>query len=123
VAQVLAGLHRLDFERTWTVSVEPLRPRRSTEQNARYWAMLTALSEQVPVGGRHRDKEVWHHYFRARFLPARDTLRLPGGVEVPVPISTTTLSVADMGDYMTQIEAWCLEELGWTWHETEELMR
>ncbi|EPV8688287.1 recombination protein NinB [Pseudomonas aeruginosa] len=87
--------------------LRPLKSKRSIEQNKRYHALLRDLSAVAWLDGRQYGPEAWAEYFKQTFIGWDD---LPGGGKRG--ISTTTLSVAEFGDYMTRIEAWAAEN-GW----------
>lgn len=87
--------------------IRPLKSKRSIEQNKRYHALLRDLSAVAWLDGRQYGPEAWAEYFKQTFIGWDD---LPGGGKRG--ISTTTLSVAEFGDYMTRIEAWAAEQ-GW----------
>lgn len=87
--------------------LRPLKSKRSIEQNKRYWALLREVSAIAWVDGRQFKDEVWHEHFKREFIGCVD---LPGGQSMG--ISTTTLSIQEMGDYMTKIESWAAEN-GW----------
>lgn len=84
--------------------------RRSTQANARYWALLQMISAELrPLGedGKHTNysADTWHLFFKGSFLGCED-VRLPNGRVHARPRSTAGLDVAEFNDYMTQIEAW-----------------
>lgn len=85
--------------------LRPLKSKRSIDQNKRYWALLREIEHAVWVNGRQYDDETWHEYFRRQFIGCNE---LPDGSLVG--ISTTKLSVAEFGDYMTRIEHWAAEQ-------------
>lgn len=87
----------------YRIAIEELRPRRSLEQNARYWALLTEISKQAPayMGGVWHSPEVWHTYCASRFLGME-----AGPWGHGVPKSTAKLRVGQFSEYMTQIEVW-----------------
>lgn len=91
----------------YRVTIEPLRPARSVAQNARYWALLTAISQQAPehMGGEWHDPETWHTYCARRFLGVQ-----PGPFGEGVTKRTSKLKVGEFGDYMTAIEAWASDQ-------------
>lgn len=91
------------------VSVEPHKPSRSVEQNARYWALLTEISQQAPssMGGEWHSPEVWHEYCATRFLGME-----AGPFGHGVKKRTSKLKVGEFADYMTEVEAWAADELG-----------
>lgn len=92
---------------TYVVTVEEMKSRRSLEQNARYWALLTSVSQQAPayMGGEWHSPEVWHRYCATRFLGMES-----GPFGVGVPKSTSKLKVMEFCDYMTQVEAWAIDQ-------------
>jgi hypothetical protein len=91
------------------VIVRQRKSKRSIEQNKRYWALLREVSAAVWVDGRQFSDEVWHEQFRRWFIGI-DEIVMPDGEIVMRGISTTTLSVAEFGDYMARIEQWCVEQ-------------
>ena len=95
--------------RPLAVIVCEAKAKRSGAQNSRYWALLGEIAEHAWVGGRRRrySADVWHAEFAGRFIGWHET---PSGARVP--ISTTTLSVAEFGEYMDRIEAYATTELG-----------
>lgn len=84
-----------------------LKSKRSIEQNKRYWALLREVAAVAWVDGRQYADTVWHEHFKREFIGCED---LPGGGKLG--ISTTKLSIQEMGDYMTKIEQWAAEN-GW----------
>lgn len=89
----------------WEVVVRPYRKARSTEQNKRYWALVRDIAHQVRPGGKVFSEEAWHEEFKRRFI-GQEEVSLPSGKSMLRGISTTTLDVAEFGEYMTAIEAW-----------------
>lgn len=86
--------------------VEFKKPRRSTEQNDRMWAMLTEIAEQVSWHGVKYTPEDWKDYFmhalkRARWMPLED-----GGM-VPIGMRSSDLSKEEFSDLME-----CMSEFG-----------
>lgn len=75
--------------------------KRNHDQNAKMWAMLTDVSRQLEHGGKHYDPASWKSIFlhafgmETRFLPALD-----GKSFVPVPQSSSDLSVKEMHDFI-----------------------
>ena len=87
----------------WVVRIEP--PNRTSAQNSFYWATLAAISEQIRPQGQAHDQDVWHHYFKARFLPGR-MIELPNGQVMESEPTTTGLTKAQFSDYVEQVLAW-----------------
>ena len=81
--------------------------KRSTEQNSRYWKLLSVLSEK-PVQGNKFSSEAWHIYLKYKFLGA-DDIKLPNGRLITRPKSTADLDKPEFANYMTEVEAWCNE--------------
>lgn len=84
------------------VTVKP--PRRTLDQNARMWALLSEISLAKPEG-RSMTPDVW----KAVFMHALDhaqrfEMALDGQGMVPVGFRTSKLSKQQMGDLMTLIE-------------------
>jgi len=89
------------------VELSEWKSKRSRMQNDRYWALLEQVAEQAMVGGRLHDRDVWHEYYKRKFLGAVD---LPFGGTMAR--SSTSLNVAEFGDYMEQVTADAAQELG-----------
>ena len=87
----------------WVVRIEP--PNRTSAQNSFYWATLAAISEQIRPQSQAHDQDVWHHYFKARFLPGR-MIELPNGQVMESEPTTTGLTKAQFSDYVEQVLAW-----------------
>lgn len=102
----------------WLVTIQPEKTKRSIEQNRRMWAVLNEVAGQVRVDGQAYKPDTWHEFYKARFLPC-ETAWICGQL-VSVPESTTTLTVRDFAQYMTQIEAHATQELGVRFTETRE---
>ena len=78
---------------------------RSTQQNSRYWKLLSLLA-LIDIKGAKYDSESWHEYFKFKFLGA-DDIKLPNGKVLVRAKSTTDLDVGEFAEYMTQVEVWC----------------
>lgn len=91
----------------YRVRIEELKSKRSLAQNARMWALMTALSKQAPphMDGVWYSPEVWYRHFEARFLGVE-----PGPFGAPVPKHASKLGVGAFCDWMTEVEAWVHEE-------------
>lgn len=88
------------------------RKRRSNEANARYWVLLHVIAEKLTPENVRYSADVWHCYFKSRFLGCID-ITLPNGKTLPQPNSTASLDVAAFADYMTKVEAWAHEHDCW----------
>ncbi|MGJ7512363.1 recombination protein NinB [Variovorax sp. GT1P44] len=84
------------------------RETRSTQQNARMWAMLQDVADQVEWHGRKLSKEDWKHIFSAS-LKKQDAVPGIDGGFVVLGQSTSKMTVGEMADLMTLMEAFGAE--------------
>ena len=99
-AMLMAG-HRM------VVEVKP--ETRSLEQNARLWALLTEVSEQVDWYGKRLTPEEWKHLFTASLRKLSVVPNLEGTGFVALGLSTSNMTRAEMSDLQTLIEAFGAE--------------
>lgn len=99
-AMLMAG-HRM------VVEVKP--ETRSLEQNARLWALLTEVSEQVDWYGKRLTPEEWKHLFTASLRKLSVVPNLEGTGFVALGLSTSKMTRAEMSDLQTLIEAFGAE--------------
>jgi hypothetical protein len=92
--------------RPLVVTVAEHKQKRSSDQNARYWALLSEIAEQVQVGGKYFDRDVWHEWMKDRFAPKIDG---PTGL---LAGSTSQMNTEQFNQYMTQVESFAVQELG-----------
>jgi hypothetical protein len=121
---ILAG----DTQRQWACqligeaqpySVVTIRaPTRSTLQNARLWAMLSDVAVQVEWHGLKLSSHDWKDMFTAALRKARIVPGLDGAGFVALGLRTSQMTVAEMGDLMTLMEAFGAEK-GVVWSEPE----
>ena len=88
------------------------RKTRSTPQNSRYWALLALIAEKVKPKGQQYSSEIWHHFFKDKFLPKME-VTLPSGKQILIKQSTSDLSVDEFSDYFDQVEALAGEHGVW----------
>lgn len=103
----------LELGRKVKVVVTEAKPTRTTEQNSRLWALLTDVSRQVqwPVDGKLQTltPEEWKDIFTASHTKGQ---RVAQGIEggfVMLGSHTSRMSVGDMIDLQTIIEAFGVE--------------
>jgi hypothetical protein len=82
---------------------------RSLEQNARLWAMLTDISNQVDWYGRKLTPQDWKHVFTASLKKQDVVPGLDGGFVV-LGLSTSKMTKAEMCDLQTLMEAFGAEK-------------
>lgn len=85
-------------------AIEVKEKTRSTEQNARMWAMLTDVSRQVEWYGKKLTPEEWKDVFSAAHKKHKVVPGIDGGFVV-VGASTSKMSIREMGELMELIEA------------------
>jgi hypothetical protein len=85
------------------VTVQP--PTRSLAANARMWALLTEVAERVVWHGRKLSPEQWKHIFSAALKKQDVVPNIDGTGFVVLGQSTSQMSVAEMNELQTLIEA------------------
>lgn len=86
-------------------------PKRSDEQNDRLWEMLGRISKRMEINGKRYSDEQWKCIFmkqmgkEASFLPTLD-----GESFFPTGFRSSDLSVREMSDMQTFMEAWAAEQ-------------
>lgn len=101
-----AKLHRWVDAAPVGFRAEFKEPTRSLEQNSRMWAILDQIARQALWHGQHYSDHDWKDYFMhmlkgGRWMPGED-----GGL-VPIGRSTSKLTVSEMTDLQTLMEAFC----------------
>ena len=99
----------IDFLRNLPIGCRVLfqEQRRSTVQSDKMWAMIGEVSKQATLGGKHYDSESWKCIFmraldhETTYLP---TLEQDGFF--PIGFRSSKLSVREMADLITLIQAW-----------------
>lgn len=100
---------RINWSGPWRLTFEPHKETRSLAQNRRYWVLVNEWAQQAPqhMDGEWHAPEVWHEFFRQRFLGI-EGVPIDGDM-VPIIRSTRTLKVDEFAEYMEQVEAWMAE--------------
>ena len=80
-------------------------PTRNTLQNSRLWALLTDVSQQVIWYGKKLSPENWKHVFTSSLRKLEVVPNLEGNGFVALGLSTSRMSVKEMCDLQTLIEA------------------
>jgi hypothetical protein len=105
--------------------VEFKGPRRSLEQNSRFWAMLTDVAVQGRIDGRRYNTEQWkliflHAYADERGIEMQYLPAIHRHGMVPCGRSSSDLSVGEMSEVMDYIAAWGAEN-NITFHDQHDL--
>ena len=90
----------------WVLTVK--QATRSTEQNARLWAMLTDISRQVDWYGQKLTPDEWKDVFSAAMKRTKVVPGIDGGFVV-CGQSTSKMTKAEMSDMQTLMEAFGAE--------------
>jgi len=83
---------------------------RTLEQNARLWAMLTEVSEQVIWYGAKLSPDDWKDVFSASLRKARVVPTIDGDGFVPLGMRTSQMTKAEFGALMDLIEAFAAQQ-------------
>lgn len=97
----------VDADKPLVVDIKPMT--RSVEQNAKLWATLSEVAEQVEWYGRKLEAESWKHIFSAALKKQDVVPNLDGTGFVVLGQSTSKMSVAEMRDMLELINAFCAE--------------
>lgn len=81
---------------------------RTLDQNARMWAMLTDVSEQVAWHGQHLTPEEWKDVFTAALKRQKVVPGLDGGFVV-IGARTSSMTKSDLSDLMELMAAFGAE--------------
>ena len=88
--------------------IEIKEQNRSHEQNALYWSAVHEIADSIFLNGKKFTPQVWHIYFKQRYLPSQ-IIELPNGQLMEVDPTTTTLTKTEFSDFVTQVLAFQAE--------------
>lgn len=94
-----------------TVDRCPLCKRRKTRSNpanARYWLLLHMLADKLKPDGKVYTPEIYHEYFKSRFIGV-DEIVLPNKKVIHRVKSSAELDVSQFAEYMEQVEQFAAE--------------
>lgn len=101
----------------YTVTIA--EPTRNGEQNARMWAMLTDIAQQVDWYGKRLTTEDWKNVFSASLRKLQVVPNLDGSGFVALGMSTSRLSKREFSDLIELMFAFGAER-GVEWSEQEQ---
>ena len=84
-------------------------PRRSLDQNALLWALLSDLSRQVEWYGTHLSADDWKDVLTASLRKARVVPGIDPGTFVPLGLRTSDMTKAEFSDLLELIRAFGAE--------------
>lgn len=82
--------------------VEIREQSRTLDQNAKYWATIHDISDHIRIDGKQYLPQVWHTYFKERFLPSK-IIELPYGHVTEVEPSTTDLTKEEFSEFVESV--------------------
>lgn len=90
-------------------TVEFRAPRRSLDQNALMWSLLTQLSQQVEWCGQKRSPEDWKDLTTAALRHAEFVPGITPGTVVPLGMRTSQMTKQELADLIESIYAFGAE--------------
>lgn len=99
--------------------VEMKAPRRSTDQNALLWSLLTDIAHQVDWYGQKLSTEDWKDVLTASLRRTRVVPGIDAGTFVPLGMRTSDMSRQEFSELIELIYAFGTER-GVRFHEQEE---
>lgn len=103
----------LELGQSAKVEISEAKPKRSLEQNSRLWVLLTAVARQVPwnVDGKlqHLSADEWKDIFTAALTKHQRVAQGVDGGFVILGTRTSRMTVGEMIDLQTLIEAFMAE--------------
>ena len=106
-ARAMACQAILDAPDGYVITIAP--PKRSLLSNAKMWAMLTDISEQIPWHGNQLSPEVWKDLFTASMKRQTVVPNLEGDGFVVCGASTSQMTTHEMADLIEVISAFGAE--------------
>lgn len=90
-------------------TVEFRAPRRSNDQNALMWSLLTQISQQVEWFGKFRSPEDWKDLTTAALRHAEFVPGITPGTLVPLGMRTSQMTSAEISDLIESLYAFGAE--------------
>ena len=105
ILKVINYLRIVNIEKPLEISIKQYKPNRSAAQNRIYWRWIQIISDDLGY-----TKDELHAVLAVKFLGVVDISCM--GESITQPVSTTSLKVKEMADYLTRIEVFAASELG-----------
>lgn len=103
--RALTIMTRMPISPAKQITIEDYSPRRSLQQNRRYWLWVNMVAKHVG----HEPDEI-HEMMKEKFLGTR-VIEI-AGERAQVSPSTRKLKVKDFREYVDKCEEWAIEKLG-----------
>lgn len=105
----------------WRITIEPHRPRRTLNQNARYWAaVVPAFQTFMRENGQFFGPEEVHEFFLQKFASRNVVDPKTGEVMSVIGSRSSKMDVAQFSEYTDTVEAWMLDKFGVVVFDPEE---
>lgn len=109
----LRVIENLPFEPAHEVEIREYKSKRNNDQNAKMWAVLTDISEQVNWHGQKLTKEEWKDIITAALKRQKVVPGLDGGFVV-LGASTSKMSIAEISEVIECAVAFgCQHQVKW----------
>ena len=95
--------------KTYRLSCDEWREKRSLSQNSLYWKWLAEINQQAPLqieGSSIDGPELWHEVFKKYYCPVKNITNSEKSLPVQ---STKLLDVGEMTFYLNKIESFCID--------------
>lgn len=103
--RVASLIGKLPEDQVWDITVKPYEPKRSNDANRRLWALHNLAAQHTG----HSADEL-HELMKWKFLPH---VQITVGKETQeVPARSSKLTVKRFREFMDQVEAFYISELG-----------
>lgn len=102
----------------WGCRIEFKESKRTTDQNAKMWAMLTDVAMQVDWYGQKLTPDDWKDVFTASLRKVRVVPGLDAGTFVPLGMRTSDMTKQEFSDLLELINAFGAER-GVQFHDAE----
>jgi len=104
--KAVAAIMAIRSEPRMVITIEKWKAKRSSDQNRYYHGVvLAALEEHSGI-----DSEIWHEYFKRKFLLKECLVILDEEIEFTV--STTKLTVKEFQAYIDKITLFAQDQMG-----------
>lgn len=106
-AKVIDAISRLHTGKAWDIEVNPHVERRTSDQNARLWALHTKASEVTGYTPQDMHELALAHYFGSARMQVGDS-----AVIWKPKKRSSTRDKKEFADFMMATEEWYISELG-----------
>lgn len=104
-AHAIKIISSLSLDELYAVTIEPYQPKRSSQANKRYWALLELYADKTGY-----ESEELHEMLKAKFLAPKQIE--VGGDTAMIRPSTAKLNKAEFAEYSDKVERWGIQTLG-----------